>query len=64
MRRVRRRFRLAQAPIPILLYSAHHLFQQTNATPGLISESTGGLTELIKGRVLMPHTGSWADWSG
>jgi len=56
-----RRFRLEfRRPIPVLLYSTHHLFQQTNATPGLISEGTGGLTELIKGRVLIPHTGSWA----
>jgi hypothetical protein len=56
-----RRFRLKlKRPIPILLYSAHHLFQQTNATPGLISESVGGLTELIKGRVIIPHNGSWA----
>ena len=55
------RFRVKfRRPIPILLYSAHHLFQQTNATPGLISESVGGLTELIKGRVLVPHNGSWA----
>ena len=45
---------------PILLYSAHHLFQQTNAAQGLISEGTGGLTELIKGRVLIPHNGSMA----
>jgi len=55
-----RRFRLAsRRPVPFLLYSAHHVFQQTNATPGLISEGTGGLTELIKGRVLLPHNGSW-----
>src|SRR5262245_286419 len=55
------RFRLKfRHRIPILFYSAHHLFQQTNATPGLISESVGGLTELIKGRVLIPHNGSWA----
>ena len=56
-----RRFRVQfRHPVPVLLYSAHHLFQQTNATPGLISESVGGLTELIKGRVLLPHNGSWA----
>src|SRR5262245_60725750 len=55
------RFRLKfRAPIPILLFSSHHYFQQTNATQGLISEATGGLTELIKGRVLIPHNGSWA----
>jgi hypothetical protein len=46
--------------IPLLLYSAHHLFQQSNATPELLSESVGGLTELIKGRVLIPHNGSWS----
>ena len=55
------RFRLPQRPpVPFLLYSVHHLFQQTNATPGFISEGTGGLTELVKGRVLLPHNGSWA----
>ncbi len=56
-----RRFRLQpQHRVPLLLYSTHHLFQQTNATPDLLTEATGGLTELIKGRVLIPHTGSWA----
>jgi hypothetical protein len=56
-----RRFRLASPrKVPLLLFSHHHLFQQTNAASGLISEGTGGLTELIKGRVLVPHTGSWA----
>src|SRR5215468_3063615 len=44
--------------IPILMYSSHQAFQQTNAAQGFISEGTGGLTELIKGRVLIPHTGS------
>src|SRR6267378_1731835 len=54
------RFRLTpQHHVPFLLYSAHHLFQQTNATPELITEAVGGLTELIKGRVLIPHNGSW-----
>lgn len=55
-----RRFRITKKPVPFLLYSAHQLFQQTNATPDFISEGVGGLTELIKGRVLLPHTGSWA----
>ena len=54
------RFRVEpSSQVPFLLYSSHHLFQQTNASPGLISEGTGGLTELIKGRVLLPHVGSW-----
>lgn len=55
------RFRVVpKSRIPLLLYSTHHLFQQTNATPDLLTESVGGLTELIKGRVLIPHNGSWA----
>ena len=55
------RFRLpSHHPIPFLIYSEHHIFQQTNATPELISEAVGGLTEFIKGRVLVPHNGSWA----
>ena len=55
------RFRLkARSKVPLLFYSTHHLFQQTNATPALLTESVGGLTELIKGRVLVPHNGSWA----
>lgn len=45
-------------PIPILTYSSHQAFQRTNATPGFIGEGTGGITELIKGRVLIPHNGS------
>ncbi|HTM57018.1 MAG TPA: hypothetical protein VL123_01235 [Candidatus Udaeobacter sp.] len=45
--------------VPFLLYSTHHLFQQSNATPELITEAVGGLTELVKGRVLIPHNGSW-----
>jgi hypothetical protein len=49
-----------KSQVPLLLYSTHHLFQQTNATPSLLGESVGGLTELIKGRVLVPHNGSWA----
>ena len=55
------RFHIApRRRVPFLLYSAHHLFQQSNATPELISEGVGGLTELIKGRVLIPHNGSWS----
>lgn len=55
------RFRFTpRSKVPLLFYSTHHLFQQTNATPAILSESVGGLTELIKGRVLVPHNGSWA----
>jgi hypothetical protein len=45
--------------IPFLLYSTHRDFQQTNVSPYLIPEEVGGLTDLIKGRVLVPHNGSY-----
>jgi len=55
------RFRFSpRSRVPLLFYSTHHLFQQTNATPEQLTEAVGGLTELIKGRVLIPHNGSWA----
>ncbi len=44
--------------IPILSYASHQAFQQSHAASGMIGEGTGGLTELVRGRVLIPHTGS------
>lgn len=48
-------------PIPLLLYASHGHFAETNITPALISEGTGGVTELIKRRVFLPFTGSYAE---
>jgi WD40 repeat protein len=45
--------------IPLVIYSSHHDFKQTNIIDLLISEYIGGFTELIRGRVAIPHTGSW-----
>src|SRR5438128_10595122 len=43
------RFRIRPRPkVPLLFYSTHHLFQQTHATPDLLRESVGGLTDPIK----------------
>jgi len=47
---------------PIILYASHSQFQQTNALPGFISEGTGGVTEFTKRRVIMPFTGSYAEF--
>jgi hypothetical protein len=47
---------------PIILYASHSDFQQTNALPGLIDEATGGVTEILKNRVIVPLTGSYADF--
>lgn len=48
-------------PIPIVLYASHTDFQQTNITTEILSEGTGGLTEFLKRRVLLPFTGSYAE---
>jgi hypothetical protein len=44
--------------IPLVFYSSHLYFQQTNTTPGLIPEGVGGFFEFIKGRVVIPFDGS------
>jgi len=44
--------------IPLILYSSHLHFQQTNVTPGFISEGVGGFFEFLKGRVVIPSNGS------
>jgi len=48
--------------VPLVLYSAHPFFQQTNVTPELISEATGGFTDLYRSRVVLPYTGSVPDF--
>lgn len=47
---------------PLILYASHSEFQQTNALPGMISEGTGGVTEFAKRRVILPFTGSYAEF--
>ncbi|WP_038032863.1 eIF2A-related protein [Thermonema rossianum] len=41
-------------PNPVILYSHHGDFQQTGAISGLIDVGTGGVTEGLKNRVVMP----------
>lgn len=45
-------------PIPLIVYSSHQDFEQTNVTPGFMPEGVAGLTEFAKGRVLIPFDGS------
>ena len=47
---------------PIILYASHADFQQTNVLGGHIDESTGGVTESLKDRVLLPLTGSYEEF--
>jgi len=46
---------------PLIVYADHPDFQQTNTLGGFIGEGTGGVTESMKNRVIMPLTGSYAD---
>ncbi len=50
-----------EAKKPIILYADHPDFQQTNTLSGFIGEGTGGVTESLKNRVIMPLTGSYWD---
>ena len=47
---------------PVILYASQTDFQQTNVLGGHISESTGGVTESLKDRVLLPLTGSYEEF--
>jgi hypothetical protein len=44
--------------IPLIFYSSHLHFEQTNVTPGFIPEGVGGFFEFMKGRVVIPFEGS------
>ncbi|NUN08753.1 MAG: hypothetical protein HUU54_06215 [Ignavibacteriaceae bacterium] len=44
--------------VPLIFYNTHHHFEQTNTTPGFIPEGVGGFFEFIKGRVVIPFSGS------
>ena len=44
--------------IPLIFYSSHLHFEQTNVTPGFIPEGVGGFFEFLKGRVVIPSDGS------
>jgi hypothetical protein len=60
---IRRRFaRDANQLIPLILYSSHQDFEQTNVTPYFLPEGVAGLTEFVRGRVLIPFNGSVPDF--
>ena len=46
---------------PLIFYANSPDFQQTNAVRGQLGQGTGGVTESIKERVIMPLTGSYAE---
>ncbi len=46
---------------PIIFYADPPDFQQSNVVEGEISQGTGGITEGLRERVIMPLTGSYAE---
>ncbi len=46
---------------PLILYADHPDFEQTNVISGALGEGTGGVTEGLRNRVIMPYTGVYAD---
>ncbi|MBA2564855.1 MAG: PD40 domain-containing protein [Gemmatimonadetes bacterium] len=48
--------------IPLIIYSSHQHFEQTNVLPGFIPEGVAGFTEFLKGRVAIPFNGSYHDF--
>jgi Tol biopolymer transport system component len=46
---------------PLILYASHPHFEQTNAIPGELDESTGGVTESFKRRIVLPLGASLAE---
>ncbi len=45
----------------VILYAAAAHFRQTNAVDGLLGEGTGGVTEALRRRIVLPMGGSLAD---
>ena len=47
-----------QRRVPLVVYSSHIYFEQTNIIPNLLPEGVAGFTEYLKGRVALPLSGS------
>jgi len=48
--------------VPMIVYSSHQHFEQTNVSPYFLPEGVQGFTEFTKGRVVLPYTGSYAEF--
>ena len=46
---------------PLIMYANHPHFEQTNATSGELGESTGGVTEVFKRRMVLPFAAGLKD---
>lgn len=48
--------------IPVVIYNSPNDFSQTNITLELIEEATGGFSEILKNRMVVPFTGDYEDF--
>lgn len=48
--------------IPLIVYSSHQHFEQTNVLPGFIPEGVLGFTEYLKRRVALPFRGDYSQF--
>jgi hypothetical protein len=46
---------------PLILYSSHAAFEQTNVVPGLLGDTIGGVTEGQRRRILLPFDAGLAE---
>src|SRR5436305_2443270 len=46
---------------PLILYASHPDFEQTNIIPGELGEGTGGVTEPLRRRIVLPLAGPIGD---
>ena len=49
--------------VPLILYTSHNDFRQTNTVGGIIPEGVQGVTESLKNRVVLPFTGSYSQFN-
>ncbi|MBS3740639.1 MAG: PD40 domain-containing protein [Candidatus Cloacimonetes bacterium] len=48
--------------IPVVIYTSHNEFEETNTLANIIGEGVGGFTEFIKNRVVVPFDGSYKNF--
>jgi hypothetical protein len=48
--------------VPLIIYSSHSHFEQTNVTRSFLPEGVAGFTEYLKRRIAMPFNGSYSDF--
>ena len=49
--------------IPLIIYASSDDFQQTEVIPGFLDEGIGGVTESLKGRIVIPFLGSYRSFN-